>query len=220
MKKIHLKLNILNSLVHYSLQETHNKEKIRENFLQDIDVVDSSLIHGFMKLWLYQYYVLARLSWPFLVYDFDKSFVLGLEKSAIKILKKWCGVGAKVDNGLLFRSKNNFGLGLTSIADHFERMQLVKCELLKNSVDESVRLLYSNRERLNFKLTRVWKVTNLSKIVNAEVNLNLQFPSQCSRAGLGFGNFNPKPSFEERRNLLPQKLLLFLNKNASLIQCR
>ena len=45
-------------------------------------------------------------------------------------LKIWAGIGLTVDNGLLFRYKQNFGLGLTSVSDHYQRMQPVKCELL------------------------------------------------------------------------------------------
>ena len=99
-----------------------------------------------MKLWLYQFYVLSRLSWPFLIYDFDKSFVLEMQKTINPKLKGWAGVSIRVENGLLFRAKENFGLGITSIFDHFQRMQLIKCDLLQSYVDASIRTLYKYRE--------------------------------------------------------------------------
>ena len=103
-------------------------------------------------------------------------------------LKRWAGIGKSVDNGLLFRSKKNFGLGLTAISDHYKRMQLTKCQLLRNSKDPCIQQLYNTRERLNTELSRIWKATKVSMLVNAEVNLNLKFPSQHNNQGLGFGN--------------------------------
>ena len=57
-------------------------------------------------------------------------------------------------------------------------MQLVKCELLHTSKDPTIRELYKTREMENAKLTRVWKATSALQIANAEVELDLKFPSQ------------------------------------------
>ena len=113
------------------------------------------------------------------------------------------------DNGLLFRSKENFGLGLTSIVDHFERMQVIKCSLLQNSIDPSVQTIYKNREIKNSNLTRTWRATKLLQVANAEVDLNLKFPGQNNRQGIGSRNFNPNPKAEERRKLLTAKAFYF-----------
>jgi len=119
-----------------------------------------------MKLWLYQFYLLARTSWPFLIYDFERSFAVDIEKKINTIkTEEMAGINLRVDNGLLFRSKENFGLGLTSIIDHYERMQLIKCELLQNSIDSTVQKLYHVRADKNAKLSKVWKATNLSSVV-------------------------------------------------------
>ena len=195
--------------IHYALCDKGVKLRIKQNLYDDVSLVQNSPIHGFMKLWIYQFYILARLSWAFLIYDLDKSFVHDLQRFVTGNLKKWAGVGMKVDIGLLYRSREHFGLGLTSLIDHFESMQLVKCELLKNSLDQSIVNLFKNRERLNSKLSRTWKASNLAKVVNAEVDLELQFPSQSTRAGLGFGNFNPTPSAVMRRRLVTNKARSF-----------
>ena len=83
---------------------------MRASLIEDINIVENSRIHGFMKLWLYQFYVLSRLSWPFLIYDFDRSFVLEMQKAINPKLKGWAGASLRVENGLLFRAKENFGL--------------------------------------------------------------------------------------------------------------
>ena len=128
--------------IHSSLSEHKIKLKIWDMIMGDFCTVDQSLVNGFMKLWIYQFYLLSHLSWPFLVYDFDGTFILDLQKQSNAFLKKWAGINKSAENGLLFRSKENYGLGLTSIVDHFERMQLIKCSLLQNSVDNDIQQLY------------------------------------------------------------------------------
>ena len=80
-------------------------------------LVSNANLSGFKKLWIYQHYVLARISWPLMIYDFDRFYIRNLDKITIAMLKKWSGIGQTVDTGLLFRSRSNFGLGLTSLVD-------------------------------------------------------------------------------------------------------
>lgn len=195
------------------LKEKEIKEKIAASLSHDMELVNNSKVNGFMKLWLYQFYVLSHLSWPFLINDLDLSFSQNLQRKINLTLKSWAGISKSVDNGLLFRSKKNFGLGLTAIADHYQKMQLIKCQLLQNSKDPTIQELYKNREKLNEKLSRVWRATKVSKTINSEVDLNLKFPSQEGRQGLGFGHFNPNPSDSERRELVKTKVDAFLDES-------
>ena len=88
-------------------------------------------------------------------------------------------------------------------------MQLIKYDLFQNSTDEVVKELMAIRASREEKLTRVWKPTTLSKIINTEVDLDLKFPLQSSKIGLGHGNFNPNPSLSERRKMITSKAMLF-----------
>ena len=78
-----------------------------------------------MKAWLYQFYILSRLSWLFLVQDLNHSLAERLTIRATAKLKKWLGVYSSADIGILYRPKSDFGLGLTSVVTHFEKMQIV-----------------------------------------------------------------------------------------------
>ena len=187
------------------LSEKDIKQKISASLANDIDVIQGSKLNGFFKLWLYQFYVISHLSWPFMINDLDTSFAMDLQRSINVKLKSWAGIGRSVDNGLLFRSKRNFGLGLTPLSQHYQRMQLVKCELLRTSKDPAIVELYKTRESCDAKLTRTWKATKALTVVNAEVDLNLKFPSQENNQGLGFGKFNPNPNPSERRKLISSK---------------
>ena len=194
---------------HPLVKEKHVKIKLELGLKEDIQTIDDSKVNGLMKLWLYQFYALQHLSWPFIVNDLNRSFALELQRVTNPKLKKWARISRSIDNGILFRQKQNFGLGLTSISDHYERMQVVKCELLSHSKDPNIVALYKTRESLNAKLTRVWKATNATMEANAEVNLNLKFPSQSNRQGIGFGKFNPNPSLAEKRKLITSKTASF-----------
>ena len=92
---------------------------------------------------------------------------------------------------------------------HSRQMQVIKCELLSHSLDPNIVALYKTRESLNAKLKRVWKATNIAKQANAEVNLDLKFPSQPNKQGIGFGKFNPNPSLAEKRKLVSTKTAYF-----------
>ena len=126
------------------------------------------------------------------------------------MLKQWAGIGRTVDNGVLLRSKKNFGLGLTPISDRYQHLQVVKCELLRNSKDSTIRELYTARQTKNAKLTKVWKASKIATIANTEVELNLKFPCQDNRQGIGFGNFDPHPPPDQKRNLVATKAISFL----------
>ena len=202
-KAVHFKFlgRWLNSL----LSEKNIKDKISAFLANDIAIIDSSKLNGFMKLWLYQFYTLSHLSWPFLINDLDNSFALDLQRSVNQKLKSWAGIGCSVDNRVLFRPKHKFGLGITPISYHYQCMQMTKCELLRTSKDPTIVKLYKTRETLNAKLTRTWKATKALTVANAEVDLNLNFPSQQNTQGLGFGIFNPNPTCSEQRKLISAK---------------
>ena len=160
-------------------------------------------MNGIMKLWLYQFYVLARMSWPFLIHDFNRHFAVQLTDSISTTLKKWAGLFRKADVGCLFRSKEQFGLGLTSVVDHFERMQIIKCFLLQHSEDADVRKVYESREKRESSETgRVWRPTPLTNSLVSDVSLQLRFPSQVGHQGLGSGNFKADYSAAERRKFV------------------
>ena len=90
-----------------------------------MDLVDNTGLNGLMKLWIYQHIILSRMAWPFIIHDFSFSFSIEMEKSISVRLKKWAGLFRGADTGTLFRSRENFGLQLTSMSDHFVQMQLV-----------------------------------------------------------------------------------------------
>ena len=86
-------------------------------------------------------------------------------------------------------------------------MQIVKWDLLSHSKDPTVLQLCKLREQRNASLSRVWKATNAISEAKAQVELEIKFPSQSTRQGLGFGKFNPNPSAAQKRKMITSKAL-------------
>ena len=118
-----------------------------------------------------------------------------IEKQINTKLKKWAGINFRVDNGLLFRLKANFGLGLTSIIDHYERMQLIKCELLQNSIDSTVQKLEQTKmqnspkfgkrqiypELLMLRLSWTWSFLHKITIKELDLEVSIQIQQKLKR---------------------------------------
>jgi hypothetical protein len=206
-KSSHFKF--LGRQIHARLQEKEIANQLRAKFLSQVEMLETCLINGFMKLWIYQHYILAYLSWPFLIYDLNLSFAKSLTTAILPKLKRWSGIGRTVDTGLLFRARKNFGLGLTSVTDHYQRMQIVKCDLLANSVDPNIRALFETRVKREATQTRIWSATKLHSMAVAESDLKQKYPANPGRQGLGLtrntANLNPS----EKRKLVTQLALSF-----------
>ena len=85
------------------LNELKVKEFVKTRFLEEIKLIDKTLLSGPMKLWLYQHYILAHLAWPFLIHDFNMSFAIDLRDSIGSTLKKWAGIYRSADIGSFSR---------------------------------------------------------------------------------------------------------------------
>jgi hypothetical protein len=188
--------------IHYNLKESDIKNKIFKEFTEDVETVSKSRVNGLMKLWLYQFHIRLRLTWPLIIHDLDLHFAKKLQAHVQPHLKKWAGIGRTVDAGILYRTHQNLGLHLTSVSDHFTSMQLIKAQLLKHSADPNVRNVWQAKADKEEKMTRHFKVSKLYKISAAQVKLNLLFPTQDSRQGLGNGKFKAEPTTAEKRKLI------------------
>ena len=184
-----------------NLDELAIKEKVKQSFINLLVLTDQQPINGLMKLWLYQFYLLAKLSWPFSVQDFNLHFAMELQSLSTKYLKKWAKIFKSADIGILFRPKSHLGLGITSVSAHFKKMQLIKCHICKYSNDEEIRILYHQRTHQEEGFTTVWRGTKLLTDVELQVDHNEKFKGQVDKCGLGSvkGRYNNKPSILDHR---------------------
>jgi hypothetical protein len=178
------------------LKEGDIKKLFLEKFAELMKITDDDPISGCSKLWIYQHFLLGMLSWPLLIQDFNHDFVSKHVTSPCGVfLKKWAGVFKSLDSGCLYRPKERFGLNLTSMTDHFEKLQVLKLHILKNSEDPHVRGLYEMRRKREASFLdthrKRWCPTQLLEKVIGMTDFDLKFQHSASgdKRGLGHGLF-------------------------------
>src|SRR3954468_20349724 len=72
----------LGRFISVDLKEDKVKCELRKRFLDDMEKVEGSGVNGLCKLFLYEHFIVPRLSWAFLVHDFCLSFATELEAKA------------------------------------------------------------------------------------------------------------------------------------------
>ena len=101
-----------------------------------------------MKVWFYNHFIVAFITWPSMIYDLPISFGEELKAVATKYLKRWLGITKSITESALYRSKDHFGLGFIDLVTHLKKMQVCRMHMLKYSQDGSGNNLYEYmRER-------------------------------------------------------------------------
>lgn len=167
-----------------------------------MDNVDVIKVNGIMKAWIFQFMVIPRLSWGLFIHDLDVSFGNDLNETAVRYLKKWIGLSKSVDLGILFRSRENFGLGLTSIDNLLKKMQLTRYFALCDSKDEGVRELMLAKSVHEKEFKKRWTAAKIAPKAVAEFEFREKFPSQFGRSGIGVVKRLVDPPPKLRRKLL------------------
>jgi hypothetical protein len=166
-----------------------------------MEKIEKSGVNGLCKLFLYQHFVVTRLSWPFLVHDLCLTFANELEEIATKRLKAWSGLYRSADVGALYRQREHLGLQLTSISSHFKHLQVTKSCLLSTSQDPRIQEIFSRKQERVNAFNRVWSGPKALTELDPVVEHNLRFAGQTDRRGLGSqkNTYLAKPSVPEVR---------------------
>ena len=116
-----------------SKKDGHRRAEIKNSFIEDLEITSKANITGSMKVWLYNHFIVAFITWPFTIYDLPISFGEELKAIATKYLKGWLGVTKTITESVLYRSKDHFGLGLTDLVTHLKKMQVCRMHMHKYS---------------------------------------------------------------------------------------
>ena len=172
--------------VFYHLKEHTQKEEVEAAFRKKMEIANAACIHGFMKMWLYQHYIVTSLAWPFMTYDFDVSWVQNLQTYATKMLKKWAGLHRSTITSILYRPREHFGLQLHSLEHYYKKLQVNKMHQLKYSSDTDMNKLFTMLLSQQSEFTRIWKPAPHLEENQARLAFNMKFQGQTDRKGLGF----------------------------------
>jgi hypothetical protein len=172
--------------IYASLSEQDQASQVETRLVKQLQDIDCLLLSGPSKAWLYQHYIVAFTTWPFMVYNFPLTFASELTAIATRYLKKWYGLALPAEISILYRSRSKHGLNLTSLTAHYKAMRVCKAHLFKHSSDPAIRQLYQlklNKARLS---TKKWAPETALEEAEAEVELECKFPGQTTRHGIGF----------------------------------
>ena len=101
------------------------------------------------------------------------------------------------------------GPQLTSLVEHYKRMQVVKCCLLANSKDEKVRAVYEAKKAREEGFNNRWCATQELSNLEPVVEHSTRFAGQTGRAGLGSNVSDPyiaNPTVSEYRSKVTSTL--------------
>ena len=95
---------------HFFVDEKQVNAKIKQKVEADLKLIDSTALNCICKAWLYEFPLLQRQSWPFLTHDLDRNLAEELKSLATRYLTKWLRICITADPGVLYRSKDHFGM--------------------------------------------------------------------------------------------------------------
>ena len=111
----------------------------------------------------------------------------------------------------LYRSRDLFGLQLTSIVHFYKRMQVNKMMQMKfsPSLPKLYNMILSNQK----SFSRIWKPAPRLEEFEARVEHSHRFPGQLDRKGLGFvpGRYGSFLSIVERKQRIQDCFKAFLH---------
>jgi hypothetical protein len=192
------------------LTEDKMKLEIEKRLSADLGTIEESGVNGLCKLFLFEHFVVSRLSWVFLVHDLSVSFIKDLDKKVIPRLKSWAGLFRGSDLGTLFRRREHLGLQITSMLLCYKHMQLVKCCLLENSKDPLVREIYALKKEHVSAFTSRWTGPKALADLLPVAEHNLHFAGQVGRSGLGSNRAAPyigSPTIRDLREKVVESLV-------------
>jgi hypothetical protein len=195
----------LGRFISVDLKETKIKAEISRRLNADMNLVETSGVNGLCKLFIYEHFVVPRLSWVFLIHNLTLFFVRELDKYVISRLKRWAGLYRNTDVGALFRKRQDLGLQLTSLEFHYQRMQLTKCCLLENSQDDNVRKIYDHFKAYNLEYQKKWTGPKELAVLKPIAEHDLHFAGQTSSMAL-CGRYIANPTTQEMRKQISKSL--------------
>lgn len=173
-----------------SLSESAVKESIKVTLLQWLRLVDTTQLLRVMKCWLYNAFIIPKLSWFFTIHNLSLSFAkVDLGCIIMPFLKSWCKLPKKGANiAILFcgNAPETIGLSLKPVYTVYKACQVIRRHILQRSRDPTARLVFELElgRQVKWKGRRFAPARELVHLQSRSVNIAV--PSQ--RAGLGYAS--------------------------------
>ena len=187
------------------LNTKHAFKMVEDQFVNDMEKVNSTKLKGAAKVWIYQFMVLSRLTWPFLVYPFSITSIEKLESIATSFIKKWYNVNRPLNPSILYLPNTDdiCGWNVKSPVVLFKSMQITNQHILKNATDPLTRQITNIcRAKAHSIKNNTWQPSVCLDELEEKLDFKTKFGGQTGTTGLGFkrGESSLKhASIKERR---------------------
>ena len=191
----------LGRLIQADLGDDRIRETIKGVFLSMMDLIDSTKLTGPMKAWIYEMYIMAKISWQLLIHDLPISWVESqLYAPASRYLKKWLRLAKPANINIFYRSKEHFGLHMKHLPTFAKIAQTRRAHLVKYSDDPALRQIYAARMTRQAEektgLRARWRAsTELEQAETAIAHQRMVGKVPVGRQGVGYGqNYEIEPN--------------------------
>ena len=203
----------LGRLLNTAASEITSRCQLQEKLDALLSLLDKTLLPATSRLWLYQHFVVPKLSWAFLTLDLTLTFVKKLQAKSLVFLKKWVGLPRCANTAILFvGDRHRPGLKVHNLCTYWKQQQGVKFELLRNSADPRCRKLHATvlarQGSWRKRFAPAVEVACASTVVQSNLTTASRPPSSA-REGLGLSkptNSQTHPSSATLRQRLSSHL--------------
>lgn len=120
-------------------------ERLLKSVEERLELVDATRLTGPMKAFIANNYVIPMSLWQLMIHDFPTSVAEQVNAIFQRRFRAWFQLARPADASVLYRARMNRGLGLKNVVDLHQSLQVVKWHIMKDSLDEQSRNVYSHR---------------------------------------------------------------------------
>lgn len=169
-----------------SLKDVNNTNDVITELKKWLKTIESCHLLGRFKTWCFQYGIIPRLQWPFLLYDIPLTAVKNMERMCSKHLRKWLGLPPSFSTVNLYSRTSKRSLPLASVEEQFKTTKVRAVCTLSTSRDEKVR-------QAGDSILHKGKWQPQKEIKEAEERLQHQaIVGVVCRGRQGLGNYGPQ----------------------------
>jgi len=139
-------IKFLGGWIHVDLKDFEVRDLTKKKLNDMLETVDTSLVSGPSKAWLYNNLVIPKILWELTIYNYPVTFIRSLESDCTRYLKKWFGLAHPCNVSVLYRSKDSKSLNLKKIETAFKCCQVLKGFQLENSKDNYINDVYQHQK--------------------------------------------------------------------------
>ena len=162
----------LGKVIFFSGKSKDTFEYFREIFQNKLSNIDSAMVRGENKMWMYQHYFLPSIRFLLTIHDITVTDLKKLDAITHRFMKSWSGVPSSGTN-LIFHMQQ--GLEITSISDLYEESHCINHVAMRLKGDPIVNSAMNNAIERESQFTRKGSV-----VVRAEEVFEAAIHANCA----------------------------------------